>query len=79
LNIAYSNIMPQKVDFQPVTEIKVVGVIGFMKRQVTAYGTGAKVTCPKEYLGKTVYLIVTDESYIPRVGRSGGQRSGPQK
>ena len=43
--------MPQKVDFQPVTEIKVIGVVGFMKRQVTAYGTGAKVTCPKEYLG----------------------------
>ena len=60
--------------FQPITEIKVVGVVGFMKRQVTAYGTGAKVTCPKEYLGKTVYLIVTDEPYIPREGRSGGQR-----
>jgi putative transposon-encoded protein len=41
--------MPSKVDFKPVTEIKIVGVVGFMKRQVTAYGTGAKVTCPKEY------------------------------
>jgi hypothetical protein len=50
-----------------------------MKRQVTAYGTGAKVTCPKEYLGKTVYLIITDEPYIPREGRSGGQRSEQQK
>ena len=67
--------MPSKVDFQPVTEIKVVGVVGFMKRQVTPYGTGAKVTCPKEYLGKTVYLIVTDELWIRREGRSGGQRS----
>jgi putative transposon-encoded protein len=75
----YSDIMPSKVDFKPVTEIKVVGVVGFMKRQVTSYGTGAKVTCPKEYLGKTVYLIVTDETWIPREGRSGGQRSGPQK
>ena len=70
--------MPQKVDFQTVTEIKVAGVVGFMKRQVTAYGTGAKVTCPKEYLGKTVYLIVTDEHYKPREGRSGGQRSQQQ-
>ena len=76
--MSYSYIMPQKVDFQPVTEIKVVGVVGFMKRQVTPYGTGAKVTCPKEYLGKTVYLIVTDEPYIPREGRSGGQRSQQQ-
>lgn len=53
--------MPRKVDFQPATKIEVNGVIGFMKRTVTAYGTGAKVTCPKEYLGKTVYLVITDE------------------
>ena len=53
--------MPRKVDFQPATRIEVTGVIGFMKRRVTAYGTGAKVTCPKEYLGKTVYLVITDE------------------
>jgi len=53
--------MPQKVKFEPATKIEVTGVIGFMKRQVTAYGTGAKVTCPKEYLGKTVYLVITDE------------------
>jgi putative transposon-encoded protein len=77
--MSYSNTMPQKVDFQPITEIKAVGVVGFMKRQVTPYGTGAKVTCLKEYLGKTVYLIVTDEPWIPREGRSGGQRSEPQK
>ena len=68
----YSYIIPQKVDFQPVTEIKVVGVVGFMKRRVTPYGTGAKVTCPKEYLGKTVYLIVTDEHWIQREGKSCG-------
>jgi putative transposon-encoded protein len=70
--------MPPKVDFKPVTEIKVAGVVGFMKRQVTTYGTGAKVTCPKEYLGKTVYLIITDEPYRLREGRSGGQRSRQQ-
>jgi len=53
--------MPRRVDFQPATRIEVAGVIGFMKRTVTPYGTGAKVTCPKEYLGKTVYLVITDE------------------
>ena len=54
--------MPRKVDFQPATRIEVNGVIGFMRRKVTAYGTGAKITCPKEYLGKTVYLVITDEA-----------------
>lgn len=71
--------MPRKVDFIPATEIKIVGVVGFMKRQVTAYGTGAKVTCPKEYLGKTVYLVVTDEPWEPHGGRSGGARSEQRK
>jgi putative transposon-encoded protein len=71
--------MPKKIVFEPATEIKVTGIIGFLKRKVTPYGTGAKVTCPKEYLGKTVYLIITDEPYIPREGRSGGQRSEQQK
>lgn len=37
------------------------GVIGFMKRTVTRFGTGAKVDCPKEYLGKKVYLVVVED------------------
>ena len=57
--------MPPKVEFEPATRIEVTGVIGFMRRKVTAYGTGAKVTCPKEYLGKTVYLVITDEPAQP--------------
>ena len=65
--------MPPKVDFKPVTEIKIVGVVGFMKRQVTAYGTGAKVTCPKEYLGKTVYLVITNEPWQPEKEKAPSQ------
>ena len=61
-----SYIMPKKVEFEPATKIEVTNVIGFMKRQVTAYGTGAKVTCPKEYLSKTVYLIITDQPWKPK-------------
>lgn len=57
--------MPKQIVFEPATEIKVTGIIGFLKRKVTAYGTGAKVTCPKEYLGKTVYLVITNEPWQP--------------
>jgi putative transposon-encoded protein len=32
-----------------------------MKKKVTPFGTGAKVDCPKEYLGKTVYLVIIKE------------------
>ena len=50
------------------------GILGFMKRQVTPYGTGAKVTCPKEFMGKTAYLVITDEVWEAHEGKSGGRK-----
>ena len=55
--------MPKKVNFQTTNELKINDIIGFVKRKVTPHGTGAKVTCPKEYLGKTAYLAITEEPY----------------
>ena len=55
--------MPKKVNFQTTNELKINGIVGFVKRRVTSHGTGAKVTCPKEYLGKTAYLVITEEPY----------------
>ena len=55
--------MTRKVEFNVSKEITVRGISGFIKRKVTAYGTGAKVPCPKEYMGKTAYLIITDEEW----------------
>jgi putative transposon-encoded protein len=31
---------------------------GFIQKTVTPFGTGAKVDCPKEYLGRKVYLVI---------------------
>ena len=33
-------------------------VLGFIEKRVTRFGNGAKVDCPKEYLGKRVYIVV---------------------
>jgi putative transposon-encoded protein len=55
--------MPKKVKFETTNELKLNGIIGFIKRKVTPHGTGAKVTCPKEYLGKTAYLVITNEEW----------------
>lgn len=33
-------------------------VVGFFKKTVTKFGTGAKIDCSKEHLGKTVYVVV---------------------
>jgi len=51
----------RKVVLNLVTELKVKGIKGFLRRKVTKFGTGAKVDCPKEYLGKDVYLIVVED------------------
>ena len=48
----------KKVPMKPATELKIKNIIGFYIRKVTRFGTSAKVDCPKEHLGKTVYLVV---------------------
>lgn len=46
------------INIIPNTELKVRNIEGFLKNKVTPYGTGAKVDCPKRYLGQEVYLII---------------------
>ncbi|MDR0373932.1 MAG: DUF2080 family transposase-associated protein [Nitrososphaerota archaeon] len=58
--------MPKKVNFQTTNELKLTGIVGFVKRTVTPHGTGAKVTCPKEYLGKTAYLVITEQPWTEK-------------
>ncbi|MBS3074779.1 DUF2080 family transposase-associated protein [Candidatus Pacearchaeota archaeon] len=43
------------------TTLNIKNILGFLKRKVTPFGTSAKVDCPKEYLGKTVYLVITND------------------
>jgi len=33
-------------------------VVGLFEKRVTKFGNGAKIDCPKEYLGKMVYILV---------------------
>jgi len=72
--------MPRKVEFVSKTELKVEGIVGFMRRRVARYGTGAMVICPKEFLGRTAYLVITrekwdaDEESEPRGGEKVSKR-----
>jgi len=43
------------------TRLTVENILGYIERTVTPYGTGAKVSCPKEYMGKKVLLIILKE------------------
>ena len=51
----------KKIDFVNRTTLKVENIEGFMVRKVTRFGTGAKVDCLKEYIGKRVYVVVCKE------------------
>lgn len=41
------------------TKLILDNIEGFLKRKVVPVGNSAKVNCPKEYLGKKVYLVIT--------------------
>ena len=51
----------KKVPIIKKTKLTVEGIEGFMIREVTPFGTSAKVSCPKEYLGKKVYLVFVSD------------------
>lgn len=56
--------MPRVVKIEKRTRLTVEGIVGFLRRPVVPHGTGAKVTCPKEFLGKMVYLVITDQEWV---------------
>ena len=55
--------MGRHVEFVATSKLTVENIVGFIRRPVVPHGSGAKVTCPKEFLGKTVYLVITDEEW----------------
>jgi len=48
----------RKIKIEKKTKLVVEGIEGFIKRKVTPFGNSAKVDCPKEYLGRDVYLVI---------------------
>lgn len=55
--------MARKVHLEATNKLTLENIIGFIRRPVVPHGTGAKVTCPRAYLGKTVYLVITNEEW----------------
>jgi len=48
----------KKVEIEPANRIEIENIQGFLIRKVTRFGNSAKVDCPKEYLDRTVYLVI---------------------
>lgn len=50
--------MPRKLVLTKENLVLTDEIEGFIQKKITPFGTGAHVTCPKEYMGRTVYLVV---------------------
>jgi putative transposon-encoded protein len=48
----------KKVRLQVANRLEIQNIEGFMIRRVTPFGNSAKVDCPKQYLGRGVYLVI---------------------
>ena len=44
----------KKVEVKEQNEIRIKGIVGFIEKGLTPFGTGAKVDCLEGYLGKTL-------------------------
>lgn len=42
------------------TELKLKNVKSLFTKKITKFGTGAKIDCPKRYLGKTAYIVICE-------------------
>ena len=51
----------KKIEINHKSELKLRNIKGFLERTVTPFGTGAKVDCPKEFLGKKVILVIIED------------------
>ena len=47
----------RKVSINTKNKLFLENIEGFVKRRVTKFGNSAKVSCPKEFLDKEVYLV----------------------
>lgn len=48
----------KQIPLKTKRRLEIENIQGFLIRKVTKFGNSAKVDCPKEYLGRTVYLVI---------------------
>lgn len=47
-----------RTKIKEAAEVTVHGIEAFFEKAVTKFGSGAKIDCPKQYLGRDVYVII---------------------
>ncbi len=48
----------RKTPVKEAEELTVRGVEGFFEKVVTRFGNGSKIDCPRQYLGRAVYVVI---------------------
>ena len=51
----------KKVGISTKNKLFIENIEGFVKRKVTKFGNSAKVSCPKEFLDREVYLVIVKD------------------
>ena len=51
----------RKVKIIKRSTLTLKGIRGFIERIVKPFGTSARIDFPKEFIGKKVYVVITDE------------------
>jgi putative transposon-encoded protein len=55
----------KRIQIETKTHLEIDDIEGFVVRKVTKFGNSAKVDCPKEFIGRSVYLVITKEHQEP--------------
>ncbi|QRF75747.1 Putative transposon-encoded protein [Thermoplasmatales archaeon] len=48
----------EKVPINATNRLEIRGLKGFFVKTVTSFGTSANVDCPKQFIWRTVYLVI---------------------
>ena len=51
----------KRIEVNSKSKLILDNIRGFIIREVVPFGNSAKVSCPKEYLGKKVYLVIIED------------------
>ena len=53
----------RKISINTKSKLILENIEGFVKRKVTKFGNSAKVSCPKEFLEREVYLVIVKNEF----------------
>lgn len=53
-------------------ELTLRGIEGFFEKVVSPFGNGAKIDCPRQYLGRAVYVVIRRPGAV--VGETAARR-----